>query len=384
MPKLKVLAASSGRADIGIIGPVWRAVARDGQMRLDILLTGMHIPDRGAASVAALPPDARVHIAGADMGGAGAAAAAAAMAVIQKETAELIAEIEPDILLVVGDRLDILPVVLATLPFNTPVGHIGGGDLTLGAIDERVRHALTKLSHVHFVLNSGAAERIARMGEETWRIHLIGAPNLDTLVEAPRLSAAEFAAEVGLPNVLSGIRLVTVHPETNSADPGNILQPILDALDAVPAPTLITASNADPGGEYINRALLEFVGRRPWAVYRDTLGGRLYANAIRHCALMLGNSSSGIIEAGLFDMPVINVGSRQEGRLRGSNVHDVAADAAAIAGLLSSLGREPNRAVAATPYGDGKAAARILEILQKLPERSRLLHKQFSISEWEG
>jgi UDP-hydrolysing UDP-N-acetyl-D-glucosamine 2-epimerase len=370
----RVLGLSSSRADAGILAPVWTALAAVDGVELHILLTGMH--RRDGAPEPALPDGVIVHRGGLDLAGADASDAAHAMAAIASASADVMAATEPDLVMAIGDRLDMIPGVVASLPFNIPVLHIHGGELSYGAVDERVRHAMSKMAHLHCVALADAAERLARMGEEPWRIHVTGAPGLDALMAAPETGSELFAREVGLAE-LAGLRLVTVHPETNAADPLASLAAVLAALDAVPAPTLITAPNSDPGGAECRQRLLAFVEERPWAVFHDTLGTVLYANAMRHAAVMLGNSSSGIIEAGLFGLPVINVGGRQEGRVRGRNVYDLAPKPEAITAAIARLASADARCIDA-PYGDGRASERIAALVARLPERAVLLHKQFS------
>jgi len=374
MGELRVLSASSDRADLGMLKPVWSALSEAG-VGLEVLLTGSHVLDDIAAR-ALLPVGVEAHTAGASLGGTSGLRAAKGMAAIAAAAAEHVSRLGPDVVLIAGDRLDMLPVATATMPFNTPLAHLAGGDLTLGAVDDRIRHALSKLSHLHFTVTAEAARRLYRMGEEPWRVHVSGAPNLDTLSSAERLDAGRFASEVGLPSV-DGLRLVTVHPETNAADPLAPARAVLTALDEEPAPTLMTASNTDPGGAEITRMLVEFALGRDWAVFVSSLGARLYANALRHARMMVGNSSSGIIEAPLFGLPVINVGRRQDGRARDGGVRDVPADPHAIAALLRE---PPSRGVegsGAGIYGDGRAGERIAAVLATLPERERLLRKDF-------
>lgn len=371
----RVLSVSSSRADVGILAPVWQALAADPSVELHVLLTGMHVPDDSAAR-AALPGKVIVHTGGADMGGDTAAAAGAAMAAILAAASRVCAAIAPDVMVVIGDRLDMIPAALAALPFNVPLVHLHGGELSQGAVDDRVRHALTKLSHVHCVAIVEAAERLCRMGEEPWRIHVTGAPGLDTLLNAPPLSAEEIRADLGLP-ALEGLRLVTVHPETNSDHPTAPLDAVMAALEARPGPTVLTAPNSDPGGAAFRRRIEAFAAKHAWAAFRDTLGTKLYANVMRHAAVMVGNSSSGIIEAGCFGLRVINVGRRQDGRARGPNVHDCPNDAGEVGRLLEKLKAPATGLPSQSLYGDGRSGPRIAHILTHLPDRQRLLYKIF-------
>jgi len=372
---LHVLSISSARADVGILAPVWRALAATDGIELEVMLTGMHATDDATAR-AALPAGVEARTGGADMAGASPAEASKALAACAGFAGELYAETTPDAVLAVGDRLDMLAPASAALPFNLPILHLHGGELTYGAVDDRVRHALTKLAHVHCVSSPEAARRVSRMGEEPWRIHVTGAPGLDELLAQPEIDAAALAEEVGLPSV-DGLRLVTVHAETNAETPDAAAAAVLEALEAAPAPTLITAPNADPGGAAIRRRIEAFVAEHVWAVFRDTLGARLYANAMRHAAVMVGNSSSALIEAPLFGLVAANVGGRQDGRARGANVVDCRSRAADVRDALSraaSLRPAPG----ASPYGDGRAAPRIAAVLTALEPRDRLLYKRFA------
>lgn len=372
---IRVLSVSSSRSDVGIVAPIWKALAAHEGIDSHIFLTGMQVVDDTMAREA-IPASATVHSGGASLGGRDEAAASVAMADIHAASARLYAKVQPDVVIVVGDRLDMLPGATAALPYNIPLAHVAGGDLTLGAIDDRVRHALTKLSHLHFAVTVASAARICRMGEEPWRIHVTGAPNLDTLVAVPPMSAEVFVSETGLPNT-RGLRLVTIHPETNAGSPLAPMEAILAALECTPAPTLFTAPNADPGGDTIQARIRQFANAHAWAVYRDTLGSRLYANAMRHASVMVGNSSSGIIEAAVFGLNVINVGSRQDGRVRGTNVHDAPAETKPIVDLLSALHSQATGHPSHSLYGDGHAGQRIAAVLASLPERERLLYKRF-------
>lgn len=371
---MRILSISSGRADVGILAPVWRALAARGDVELHVMLTGAHVFDDSAVR-AALPPGAVGHTEGADIAGGDGPAAAAAMARIADAAGRLGARLEPDRALLMGDRLDMLPAAMGLVPLNVPLVHLHGGELTYGAADDRARHAITKLSHLHCASTVEAAGRIARMGEEAWRIRVTGAPGLDSLVEAPVMARAAFANTVGLESI-DGLRLVTVHPETNAENPLAAVDAVLAALDATPGPSLVTAPNADPGGADARARIDAFLARHGRAVFRDTLGASLYANALRHAAVMVGNSSSGVIEAGLFGLPVVNVGERQSGRQRSANVCDCPAEVTAVERMLRAV---PARMAPSCPYGDGHAALRVAEVVTKAHDKTRLLVKTFSL-----
>ncbi len=371
----RILSVSSSRADVSILRPVWQALAERPDCELHVLTTGMHrakqVPDVD------LPARAIRHSGGEDLGGRSAPEAARGMIACATAAAEVLARVPFDCLVLMGDRLDMLPTGYASLPFQVPIAHIHGGELSYGAIDDRVRHAITKLAHLHFASCCEAAERLVQMGEEPWRVHVIGAPGLDTLRHAPEMSREDFVRTVGLPSN-GPFLLATVHPETNASDPAAPMTAVLEAIDACKLPVLITATNSDPDGMRLRAMAEAFLARYPKAVFRETLGGELYANALRHAAAMVGNSSSGVIEAGLFGLPVVNVGNRQAGRLAGSNVRHVANDAAAVTTALRAIVARNNRFPSHTPYGDGASAERIVSVLANLPDKNRLLYKVFN------
>jgi len=361
----RLLSVSSSRADIGILRPVWDAITDAGRVDLHVMLTGMHCAE--GAPRPELPDGVAVHEGGADLGGRADARAGAAMGAITTAASAVIAEICPNAMFVIGDRLDMLPAALAALPGNLPVAHLHGGEQTDGAVDNRVRHALSQFASLHLVSGEDAQLRLEGMGIDPAAIRITGAPGLDTLRQAPKMSAAEFAAETGLPAGKPFV-LLTVHPETAGERLNAPLDACLGGLGAWGGAVLVTAPNSDPGGADARARLIAAAeGRRDW-VFIDTLGSRLYPNALRHAAFMLGNSSSGIIEAGLFGLPVIDVGDRQKGRPRNRNVahapNRADAVAAAIASLDSGLGGAPMRHAPGTPYGDGHSGPRVARALE--------------------
>lgn len=369
----RILSVSSSRADVSVLMPVWRALASMPDVEVHLLLTGMHKAD-GAQPVADLPENVVVHRGGADLGGTTGRAASDAMASIAAAAGEAIDAIKAAAMLVVGDRLDMLPAATASLPFNLPLVHLHGGEVTEGAVDNQIRHAISKLAHWHCVSTAGARDRLIAMGERADRITVTGAPGLDTLRAAPMVPKEAFLDRVGLAQA-GTFRLATVHAETNAPDPLAPVAATLQALAARPAPTMFTAPNSDPGGAEIRRLIEDFCVAHDWTIFVDTLGPALYPNALRHAALMVGNSSSGVIEAGLFGLPAINIGDRQKGRERGGNVIDIPNEASEVIAALDRLGPCPARSASGSPYGDGASGPRIAQVLSDLRRCGNVLHK---------
>jgi UDP-hydrolysing UDP-N-acetyl-D-glucosamine 2-epimerase len=261
-----------------------------------------------------------------------------------------------------------------------PVAHVHGGEATLGALDESFRHAITKLSHLHFPAAQPYADRIVQMGEAPWRVAVSGAPALDGLRDLPPADAASFERDYRVPLTPAPL-LVTCHPVTLELDslPAQ-LDALLGGLDDVDLPVIVTDPNADEGGDVIRQRLAAFEKSRP-GVYRVANFGRQgYFDAMRLASAMVGNSSSGIIEAASFGLPVVNVGSRQAGRIRGANVIDVGYDRTAIASAIRTAVSPEFRARlhdAANPYDHGGAARLIVDRLKSVGLGDDLLRKVF-------
>jgi GDP/UDP-N,N'-diacetylbacillosamine 2-epimerase (hydrolysing) len=278
----------------------------------------------------------------------------------------------PDALLVLGDRGEMLAGAIAALHVGLPCVHVHGGERS-GTVDEPVRHAISKLASYHFVATGEARERLLRMGEEPQRIHLTGAPGLDGLVELAAMEREACLAALGLP-AGSQFLLAVFHPVVQQADEAyEQARMLLDTLGQTGLPVVWLEPNADAGSREVLRALDE--AKLPAGSRRVRhLPRRLYAAALRHCALLAGNSSSGIIEAASFGTPVLNIGDRQRMREHGPNVIDVPAQPDAIAwGLRQQLGH--GRYGCDNGWGDGHAGERIAQLLATLPLDARLLEK---------
>jgi UDP-hydrolysing UDP-N-acetyl-D-glucosamine 2-epimerase len=286
----------------------------------------------------------------------------------------------PDILLVYGDRFEMHAAALAALPFRIPVAHIHGGEVTEGAIDESLRHSITKLSHLHFTATQDYARRVVQMGEEPWRVSVSGAPTLDNLQTMRIPGCAEIGDRIGM-DLAAGPLLVTFHPATLEYDLASAqMADLLAVLHASQLPVVFTMPNADTGGRVLRERIGEFVAKHPIARAVESLGTEHYFGLMRLARAMVGNSSSGIIEAPSFGLPVVNIGSRQRGRTRGANVIDVGVSQEEIArGLehaLDPVFREGLRGCP-NPYGDGHAAERIVSRLASVHLGSDLITKRF-------
>lgn len=369
-----VCVVSVSRADRAMAAVVGRALDEAGVQALAIAMDDPLGPDSVIEDHGLCTRRIPAH-----MNGDGPAELGRRMGALTTDFAEVFADEHPDIIVLTGDRYETLAAAGAASLAGATIAHLHGGELTLGAMDDAFRHAITKLSHLHFPATEAAAARLIRMGEEGWRITTAGAPGLDLLMSAPPMPRADFFPALGIDDPGAFI-LATWHPETLTADGGaSGLEALLATLSHAARPVLFTGVNADPGGAGQAARI------RNWAegqtgVHLIPSLGPLYAPALAHAAVMAGNSSSGIIEAATFALPVVNVGDRQKGRDRGANVIDAAAGPAAVRQALTRALDPAFRSGLtgmANPYGDGRAAPRIAARLAAETLDDRLRQKAF-------
>ncbi|HLF50430.1 MAG TPA: UDP-N-acetylglucosamine 2-epimerase [Methylomirabilota bacterium] len=370
------------RSDYGHLVPVLEQVREAPDLALLLFVAGAHLSPRFGRTVSAIEADGwpiteRVEMVGeSDAPEAIAAAAGRGVAGF----AAALARSRPDLLVVLGDRLEMLSAALAALPLTIPVAHIHGGEVTEGAIDEQVRHAITKLAHLHFPAAELYARRIRQMGEEPWRVHSCGAPGLDRFSKLAGLPRDVLARKIGLP-LRRPTLLVTFHPVTlEYGETAAHAEELAAALAALDGDMVITYPGADAAHASVIRRLEALAAERPGTRFVPSLGEDVYCSLLREADVMVGNSSSGIIEAPSFGLPVVNIGSRQQGRLRAANVLDVGHGREEIAaGIGRALAPEFRRRLVGlvNPYGDGHAAPRIVKVLREVELGPRLLRKRF-------
>jgi len=370
------------RSDYGIYLPVLRKIREEADLRLHLIASGMHLSPEFGATVRVIEANGfevgeRVEMLLSSDSPEGVAKSVG-LGVIG--FAQSFARLRPDVLVVLGDRFEMYAAALAALPFKIPVAHIHGGEVTQGAIDDALRHSMTKLSHLHFVSTQAYARRVMQLGEEAWRITVSGAPGLDNLRSVRLLTAQELEGRYGLCLKRAPI-LVTFHPvtleyERTEWQTGELLA----ALEASDMPVVFTLPNADTGGRTVIRMIEAFVRTHPWARIVNNLGTQGYFSVMSLAAAMVGNSSSGIIEAPSFKLPVVNVGARQQGRVRAANVIDVGYERAKVLrGIREALRagfREGLREMV-NPYGSGQASEKIVERLKSVVLDERLIMKCF-------
>lgn len=370
----KICYVTGTRADFGLMRDTLIAVRDMPELKLSIVVTGMHLSEKYGNTVAdieaaGLPVSAMVEI---DSGDATGATMARNLGSMLVGFVDVFEQLAPDLVLVLGDRGEMLAGALAAVHLNIPVAHIHGGERS-GTVDESIRHAISKLAHFHMVATADARERLVRMGERTADVYVTGAPGLDGIAALVERSRQELMLEAGLePD--RPVALMVYHPvlqETQVAIAGAAA--ILDALQARGIQVIALKPNSDAGSDGI-RALLEARRNEPYLRVVTHFPRTSFISWMAAADLMIGNSSAGIIEAASFGTPVVNIGSRQNLRERNANVIDVAVETNAISAAIEQAlahGRFEIRNV----YGDGQAVARIANLLCNLSLEPSILMK---------
>jgi len=380
--KRSILVITVGRSDYGISRQILDKISETEGLDYSLFVSGAHLSEAGGYTVREIEADNRpisARVALPNTQGSEAAMAHAMAAALAGAAAHFSLS-RPDIVLVIGDRFEAFAIAAATVPFNLPLAHVHGGEVSFGAIDESFRHAITKMSHVHFAATREYANRIVQMGEEPWRVHLSGAPSLDNLRRAMLPTRGELEKRFKL-DLRRPPLLVTFHPVTRQMEQvRKQIQSLLNALRQFDMPIVVTAPNADSGSDLIRAELDRFAAERHSVTLIDTFGSLNYLAMLRESAAMIGNSSSGLIETPAFLLPTVNIGDRQEGRTRASNVIDVDVNTDAIvAGLRKALTSEFRQSLVGlvNPYGGGAASDVIVDVLATLEINERLVSKRF-------
>lgn len=373
---------SVARSDYGLYHPVLTLLAEAAELELRLFVSGMHLAAEFGNTIEDIEADGFPIAERVEMleEGDSAEATARSMGRGLAGFAEAFTRSRPDLLLVLGDRFEMFAAVAAALPARIPVAHLHGGETSEGAMDEAFRHSITKMSHIHMVATEAYRRRVIQLGEEPWRVSVTGAPGLDNIRSLDRLSRRDLETRLDL-DLSQPPLLVTFHPTTLSGqDPGWQARELIAALRAANRPTVITFPNADSGARAIISEIEAFAASSPNVVAVRNLGSQAYLSLMSEAAAMVGNSSSGIIEAASFELPVVDIGDRQRGRLHGSNViHTGHARQEIGAGIDQALGAEFRASLAGieNPYGDGHAAPRIVERLREVEINDDLLLKRF-------
>lgn len=352
------------RADYGLLRPTLAALHEDERFELQLIVSAMHLSDRFGSTEREIefPIAARVETAP-DDDDPGSLGRRIGMAT--SGFAARLAELGPDALVLLGDRYEMLAAAIAALGFGIPVAHLHGGELSEGSADDAMRHCITKLSHLHFVAARAYGERVCQLGEQPGRVHVVGAAALESIRSLPLLTADALAADLGI-ELKRPLLAFTFHPPSLDPDAARMqVEAVIAGVDDVaPGTVIVTLPNDDAGNTVVREALLDWTAAHTF----DSLGQLRYLSLLKAADAMVGNSSSGLIESPAFELPVVNVGGRQRGRLAGANV--IACEPDGVGGALRRALDPAFRASLrgmANPYGGGDVSVKVLATLADLP-----------------
>jgi UDP-hydrolysing UDP-N-acetyl-D-glucosamine 2-epimerase len=372
---------TGSRADYGLLYWLLKEIAADPDLRLRLIVTGAHLSTRYGETVREIERDgfaidARIPILD---DGDSRLATVVSMGRALSGIAEALEAMSPDFVIVLGDRYEMLAAAEAAFVLGIPLAHIHGGEITEGALDDGFRHAITKLADIHFVAAEAYRRRVIQMGENPDRVIVVGGLGVEYVRRMDTLSVADLDHILGLP-LRDPLFLVTYHPVTKNIESDGI-GALIAALETFrSARVVITGVNADPGNQVIRSTLEKFASEHPDRVsLHASLGIRAYLNVMRRAAAVIGNSSSGIIEAPALGVPTIDIGLRQSGRIKAASVIRCPAATPDIVTALRMAMTPSFLADAQSqvcPYGDGRASERITATLKSLPS-DLIVPKQF-------
>ena len=373
MTSRRIAVFTSTRAEYGLLRPLMREIVRRASLTLQVIASGTHLSPQHGMTCGEIETDEFAIDAKIEMllSGDSVVASSKSAALAMMGTAEALDRLRPDVLVLLGDRYELLAAAQAAVLSRVPIAHVHGGETTEGAIDELIRHAVTKLAHLHFPAAEPYAQRLRQMGESHERIWTVGALALDNIAALNAVPREELEQDLGL-ELRSPSFLVTYHPVTTLEDSGlRAMQSLLNAFDDFDATVIVTGTNADPGASAIREVLERFASQRRGRVALvESLGARRYLSLMSQVDAVVGNSSSGLLEAPAMGVSTVDIGSRQRGRLRAPSVIHCSENADAIRDALArSLSKEQRELVGRreTPYGRPGAARRIVDVLEVVP-----------------
>lgn len=382
-PRRKIAVITGSRAEYGLLFLVIKGIHDNPALELQLLVTGSHLMPQYGLTVKDIEQDGFPIAARIDLGIDSDIPSMVGRAIAQGVVgfSEMYARLKPDLIVVLGDRFEIFAAVSAAVSFRIPVAHISGGEVTVGAIDDIFRHAITKMSHLHFPSAKPYAERIIQMGEDPKRVFCVGALGMDNITTLDFFSKEELAQELGIP-LQKPWGVVTYHPVTLAPGYEQVyIDALLSALDAFPdVYWIIGLPNMDPGNLVIRKRIEDYQAAHANVKTAASLGFRRYLSVLKYAVVMVGNSSSGLTESPMFHLPVVNIGIRQQGRIRTENVIDAPdGDSQAIREAIRRT-RSPEFRNSLqnleNPFGNGKASERIVSTLETV-DLEKLAFKRF-------
>ena len=381
----KICVVTGTRAEYGLLRALMAELREATDMELQIIATGSHLTDAHGNTLCEIENDGFKVDETVDMMLAAdtSLATGISMGLGVMGLSSALSRLVPDMVVLLGDRYEALAAAQGAMFLGIPIAHIHGGEATEGLFDEAIRHSITKMAHLHFVAAEPYRQRVIQLGEQPNTVHTVGAAGLDNIHKLDVVDKSTLEAFLGMP-LLAPVFLVTYHPVTLAQDGTTGIEALFEALDQyADAHIVFTGSNADPQGELINKKIKSYCARRPnQAKYFASLGYQRYLSLMLLADVVIGNSSSGLLEAPTVGVPTVNIGPRQRGRLRAASVIDVGESATEIyIGLERALSDEA-RVVAAqrqSPYGTVGVAKRIIKELRHVKLDGILLKRFYNL-----
>lgn len=380
MPNRKICVVTGTRADYGLLYWLMKEINDDHDLQLQVVVTGMHLAPEFGLTHKVIEEDGFLINAKVEM----LLASDTAVGITKSiglgviGFADVLDNLKPDLLVLLGDRFEALAAAQAALVARIPIAHLFGGDTTEGAFDEAIRHSITKMSHLHFVSNEFSAARVSQLGENPKHVYNVGSTGIDQIKRLKLLSRKELEDQIDFIFQKHNL-LVTFHPATlEESSPKNQFQELLDALNlqGPDVGVIITYPNADPAGRSLIPLIDCFVAEHPNAKAFASLGQLRYLSVMAQVTAVVGNSSSGLYEAPSFKIPTVNIGNRQKGRLQAASIINCTPVASSITEAINTAFAMDCSAVV-NPFGDGKSSQKIKEILKSFSLDETLLQKHF-------
>lgn len=385
----KVCVVTGTRAEYGILKPLLKKLKSDEKIQLQLVATGMHLSPEFGFTYKLIEEDEykideKVEILLSSDTNVGIAKS---MGLALINFSEVFNRLKPDLVVILGDRYEMFAIASTALIENIPIAHIHGGELTEGAIDDAMRHSITKMSYLHFTSTEEYRKRVIQLGEDPSRVFNVGAMGIEGINNTMIMDEREVKKELNI-DLEKKYVLVTYHPETLSEN--NIKKEVNNLFEALSnfdeLSVVLTKANSDAGGRIINRMIDEYSEKNKNRVVAYTsLGQFRYYNAMKYCAMVIGNSSSGIIEAPTFKIPTINIGDRQKGRIQAESVINCLADKESIIKSINKgLSEEFNNKIRdiENPYGEGDSSQKIMDVIKKYLFSDKKENKKFYDIKW--
>jgi GDP/UDP-N,N'-diacetylbacillosamine 2-epimerase (hydrolysing) len=379
-----ILVVTGTRSEYGLLYQTMKAIDNDDDLKLQLVVTGNHLVKEYGYTVEQIERDGFKIDEKIDMiiNSEEKSSIVKSMGIEIIQMAQCFDRLKPDMLLILGDRYETFVAATCSMMMNVPIAHMNGGESTEGAVDEQIRHAITKIAHIHFPGAEYYKERIIKMGEEPWRVHNVGQAGIENIKKIQLLNRCELEKELEVKfNKL--VFLITYHPVTLDIDNiENQIDDLLQAINEFDAMYIFTYPNADFGSKIIIDKINSFVKQNKNAYLYYSLGQKRYLSLLNYASVMIGNSSSGIIEAPIFKIPVVNIGNRQQGRLRNKNIIDTNYTSRDIYnGIYKALNDKKfidDLKNIENVYGDGTTSTQILKIIKNISLDKKLLFKKLT------